>query len=75
MEIEHTEPGCAVLRLTTDDLWSLRHCAVEALEALGTDEVEFRVRVGATVADVEALVCDLKRVAKLTQADGTPPGS
>ncbi|HEX5945961.1 MAG TPA: hypothetical protein VFY82_06765 [Acidimicrobiales bacterium] len=75
MKIEHTEPGFAILKLTTDDLWSLRHCAVEALEALGTDEVEFRVRVGATVADVEALVRDLKRVAKLTQADGTPPGS
>jgi hypothetical protein len=75
MEIEHTEPGFAILRLTTDDLWSLRHCAVEALEAVGTDEVEFRVRVGATVADVEALVRDLKRVAKLTEADGTSPGS
>jgi hypothetical protein len=73
MEIEHTEPGLAVLKLSTDDLWSLRHCAVEALEALGSNEVEFRVRVGATVADVEALVRDLKQVAKLTEVD-TPPG-
>ncbi len=75
MEIEHTEPGFAVLKLSTDDLWSLRHCAIETLEALGSNEVEFRVRVGATVADVEALVRDLKQVAKLTEIDSPPPES
>jgi hypothetical protein len=75
MEIEHTEPGLAILKLSTDDLWSLRHCAIEALEALGSDEVEFRVRVGASVADVEALVRELKQVAKLTEAGSPPPAS
>lgn len=75
MEVVHTEPGRAVLSVSTDDLWSLRQCAVEALEALealGGNEVEFRVRVGASVAEVEALVRDLKRVAKLTQVDSKP---
>ena len=67
MEVLSTESGSAVLRLTTDDLWSLRHCAIEALEALARNEVEFRVRVGAPVSEVEELVQRLKDVAKQTE--------
>jgi hypothetical protein len=67
MEIESIEPGFAVIRVSTEDLWSLRHCAVEALEALALNPSEFRVRVGAEVSDVEALVRILKSIAKLTE--------
>ena len=50
----------ATVSANQDELLTLRHCLIEALE--GLSEQEFEVRVGAPKASAEALLLDLKRL-------------
>ncbi|MGL5861637.1 MAG: hypothetical protein ACRCY9_10330 [Phycicoccus sp.] len=51
--------GHVVLVVNADELLTLRHCVVEALEALG--DREFLVRTGGTKRQAEEVLAALKR--------------
>lgn len=53
--------GVATAECSSDDLYTLYHCVVEALEALS--DREFQIRVGAPKDDAERLLAALKRAA------------
>jgi hypothetical protein len=53
--------GAATAECSSDDLYTLYHCVVEALEALS--DREFQIRVGASKNDAERLLAPLKRAA------------
>jgi hypothetical protein len=59
VKVQKVERGQALVWLSLDEVWTLRHCCVEALEAIG-NEVEFKVRVGAPRSDAEEFVDGLK---------------
>ncbi len=67
MDLQSAARGRATVVLTTDELWTLRHCAIEAIEALGDSETEFHVRIGAYPSDVRPLIDQLKQIAKQTE--------
>ena len=60
MDYETDDDGFASLRVSADEVFTLRHCVVEALEALG--EAEFLIRTGGPKAEAEELLATLKRV-------------
>ena len=61
MRITDVDRGVANVACSSDDLYTLYHCVVEALEALS--EREFEIRVGAPKSDAEDLLAPLKRAA------------
>ncbi|GAA3883072.1 hypothetical protein GCM10022275_33880 [Tessaracoccus defluvii] len=60
MEYEIDNDGLVSLRLSADEVLTLRHCVIESLEALG--EVEFLIRTGGPKVEAEELLTVLKRV-------------
>ncbi len=58
MRSEPIDVSTITLVVDEDELLTLRHCVIEALEALG--EEEFRIRTGGTKAAAEAVLIDLK---------------
>ncbi len=61
------------IEITVDELLTLRHCVVEALEALG--ETEFRIRVGAPRLEAERLLAELKEATRTSPPGMTRPGT
>jgi hypothetical protein len=58
MDSERAGTGRVALVVDEDELLTLRHCVIEALEALGDDE--FRIRTGAPKATADAVLTSLK---------------
>jgi hypothetical protein len=59
MQTRSEGSGSIALILNEDELLTLRHCVVEALEALGDDE--FRIRTGGSKQAAEEVLAELKR--------------
>ncbi len=62
--------GLASLRVSADEVFTLRHCVIEALEALG--DAEFLIRTGGPKAEAEGLLAVLKRVSVDLEHQGDP---
>lgn len=58
MDSEAAGAGRVALVVDQDELLTLRHCVIEALEAL--DDDDFRVRTGAPKATAEEVLTNLK---------------
>ena len=60
MRYQITEDRNVSIDLTADEVLTLRHCVIEALEALGDDE--FLIRTGGTKTDAEEVLSLLKQI-------------
>lgn len=60
MEYQIGAEGLVCLQASPDEILTLRHCIIEALEALG--DVEFSIRTGGPKAGAEELLETLKRI-------------
>lgn len=61
--------GGALIECSAEEVLTLRHCVIEALEALGDEE--FLIRTGGAKQDAEALLVVLKQITRdLTARNG-----
>jgi hypothetical protein len=65
--------GTAQIELTEDEALTVRHCLLEALEAL--DEDEFRLRTGGMKSDAETLLVSFKRLNRALAYNGEASGN
>lgn len=64
MKITQTSASEATITLTGVEIRILNNALNETLEALSSDSDEFETRVGATIAEVEALLAAINPLAR-----------
>jgi hypothetical protein len=72
MRIERVSDDSVVIDATIDDLYTLRQCTLEAIDAFGDEE--FHVRTGASKEEADVLFRELKRATSYAFWEGTPHG-
>jgi hypothetical protein len=70
MDYEITDEGLVSLQADADEVLTLTHCVIEALEALS--ETEFLIRTGGSKVQAEQLLTTLKRVSAELPRHGEP---